>query len=225
MWINFWRVVAYALFGQCLTATADEDQVWFFRVVSDQPVKILSIVRPPTAVDSFAVIAWSNSVPFAPAQVEIKYGTTGSWHTNTSTDVVQTDGHVVGARVALSYVPGQIIVAFQRATSQEEATALLHEYDLGIFNFIKLTNAALVKVPIDSEIHWLSRMITNTIVRYAELNGLSVAQGSAVPAASAAATTAATDSSSFPQTDVNNAPSASQPERIRFDNRAEILQP
>lgn len=171
---HFRRVAAAvaALLGQGISVTAEENHVWFFRVVSQQPVQILSINRPPTSVASFAFITWSNAVAFATAQGEIRYGLRGSWHTNAITRILQSDGHVVSAWVSLSYVPGQIIVGFQETASQADALALLNEYELAAeaFGPPGLRVAALVKVSIDSELLWCSRMITNAIVKYAHPN-------------------------------------------------------
>lgn len=162
------------LLGYCGLAIPGQDNSWFFRVVSDQPTQILSISRPPDHFHSFAVLTWSNSVADSSARVDIKFGLHGNWHTNASIRVLETDGHVVTASASLNYVPGEIIVGFNDSVTVQEATELLESYGLAERTVRALpwmpNVLAEVRVPVDSEIQWGNRMITNSIVRSAHPN-------------------------------------------------------
>ncbi len=157
----------------------EENEAWFYRVVSEQPTQIISISRPST-LSSLVYLVWSNAVPSTPARVEARFGLNGTWHTNTTvTRVWQTDGTIVVASANLAWVPGEVIVGFQDSVTNAEATALIEEYGLAVLRFASLgPPAALVKVPVDTELAWCDRLATNSIVRYTEPNYLGSTEAS-----------------------------------------------
>lgn len=70
----------------------------------------------------------------------------------------------------MAYASGCIIVGFEETETRESATKLIESLGLEVKNWGKYDLRTLVVVPVGEEQHWIDKMKSYPVVRYAELN-------------------------------------------------------
>lgn len=109
------------VFGLVTGATGQESG--FYRIVSTQGTHVVSL-------NAAGLLVWSNTVPNAPCQIQVKRTVDSVWTNDFPTSPLRTNGFLTQARVPMYRIFSGWIVAFQPGVTLAQAEALFEANEL-----------------------------------------------------------------------------------------------
>ena len=161
-----------------------------------------SMPNPDFTSNTWTAVVWSNEYASAQCSVSIAFSPTGTWSTNNfdaphlrrwtvSTSPASTnallwlnqavsnnlpDTNTYGAAIISDdptrYVRGQVMMTVFDDVSNDMVVALVESYGHSIIEKSFLAPRYLIAVPLNEELIWANKYLTNAIVRFAEPNGI-----------------------------------------------------